>query len=133
MDIDISVTACLQFVFCQEKLLIKLFVELVENKTSLGGYQSRIGVGIFLVSDIHNCLALLVYFVKHMYEILLVVAIVLIAFCDGGVERFKRILNDVVHFAYGNKIFVHRCDLFVYEVAYKLNVLIAELHEGSVS
>ncbi len=68
-----------------------------------------------------------------MYEILLVVAIVLIAFCDGRVERFKRILNDVVHFAYGNKIFVHRSDLFVYEVAYKLNVLIAELHEGSVS
>ena len=66
----------------QEELLVQFLVQLIEDQAALGGYQCGIRVGIFLVSDVHDGLALFVDIIQHPYKILLIVTIIAVAFCD---------------------------------------------------
>ena len=61
MYINITVTTCLDFFRCHEEFLIQLFVELVEDQTSLCGYQSGVRIGIFFISHIHDGLTLFIF------------------------------------------------------------------------
>ena len=80
MNINISVVIGLDFFLGHKKLLIKLTVELIKYKASSCTYKGRIRIGIFLVAYIHNRLAFAIYIIQHMYKILLVIAIIPVAF-----------------------------------------------------
>ena len=85
MDINITVPAGLDLFRGQEELLVQFLVQLIEDQAALGGYQCGIRVGIFLVSDVHDGLALFVDIIQHPYKILLIVTIIAVAFCN---DRF---------------------------------------------
>ena len=97
MDVDIPLPAGLQLFHGHEELLVQGFVKFVENQASLGGDQGAVGVAVLLVADIHDGLALLVNLVQHLHEILLVVAVVAVAFCHLGIHLLQGSLHQVVH------------------------------------
>ena len=97
MYIDIAVPAGLDFLSGHKELLIQLLVELIEDKASLGGYKGGIRIGIFLVSDIHDGLALFVYIVHHPDKILLVIAVIPVRFGNDGLDLFKHAFHYVMH------------------------------------
>ena len=82
MHINITVTTCLDFFRGQEEFLIQFLVQLIKDQTTLGRYQGRVRVGVFLISDVHDGLTLFIDIIQHPYKILLIVTIIAIAFCD---------------------------------------------------
>ena len=82
MHINIAVTTCLNLFRGQEEFLIQFLIQLIKDQTTLGRYQSGIRIGIFLIPDVHDGLTLFIDIIQHPYEILLIVTIIAIAFCD---------------------------------------------------
>ena len=107
MHVDIAVAARLQFLDREEEFLIQLLVELVEDQRALGGHQRGVRVGVLLVADVHDRLALAVDLIEHVDEVLLVVAVIAVALGDSRVDRLQRGLNDVVHFGDGDLVLAH--------------------------
>ena len=132
MHIDIAVAARLQFLHREEEFLIQLLVELVENQRTLGGHQRGVRVGVLLVADVHNRLALAVDLVEHVDEVLLVVAVVAVALGDNRVDRLERALDDVVHLGDGNLVLAHLQNAAVHEGADLFIVLVGEGDERTV-
>ena len=102
MYIDIPVTACLNLLRSHEKLLIQLLVQLIENQTSLGGHQCGIRICVFLIADIHDRLALLIHIVQHPDKVLLVIAVIPVAFRHHGLHLLQSALHDIMHHGNGN-------------------------------
>ena len=84
----------LQFLGVHKELLVQLLIELIEDQAALGGDQRGIRVGIFLIADIHDGLAFLVYAVQHADKILLIVAVVAVAFGNLRPHRLKMCIRD---------------------------------------
>ena len=97
MYIDISVPAGLYFLRSHEKFLVELLVQLIENQASLGGYQRGVRIGILLVPDIHNGLALLIYIVQHPHKILFIVPVIPVTLRHHRLHLFQRAFHDIVH------------------------------------
>ena len=97
VDVDIAIAAGLKLFGVHEKLLIQLLVELVENQTALGRNQRGVRIGVLAVADVHDGLALFVDAVQHADEILLVVAVIAVAFRNLGAHGLESGLDDVVH------------------------------------
>ena len=95
MHIDIAVAARLQFFGRQEELLVQFLVQLVEDQGTLGGNQCRVRIGILLIPDIHNGLALLVHIIKHTHEVLLIVAVIAVTLCHDGLYIFESTFHCV--------------------------------------
>ena len=97
MDIDISVPARLQLVPVHEKFPVQLLIQFIEDQTSLGRYQSAVRIGIALVPDVADGLALRIYVVHHMHKIFFVVPVVPVTLCHCWIHLLQRPLRDVVH------------------------------------
>ena len=63
MNINISITTCLNFLSCHEKFLIEFFIYFIKDQASFGRNQCTVCVAVFLITNIHDRLALLVNFV----------------------------------------------------------------------
>ena len=108
MDVNVAVTARLELLGGHEELLVEFLVQFVENKAPLGGNKRGICVGVLLVTDVHDGLALLVHLVQHAYKVLLVVAVVLVALCNVRICGLQSALNYVVHLGDGDFVRVER-------------------------
>ena len=97
MYINITVTTCLDFFRCHEEFLIQLFVELVEDQTSLCGYQSGVRIGIFFISHIHDGLTLFIYIVHHLNKILLIIAVITVGFGYDRLYILQCTFHNIVH------------------------------------
>ena len=132
MNIDIAVTTCLYLLGGKEERLIEFLVKLVEYERTLGGYKSGVSVGILLVSDIHDGLALLVYVIEHAHKILLVVAVIPVALCNNGLNLFKGRLNDIVHYGYRDLVSLELIYLVADILAYLTLLLLGKLGQRPV-
>ena len=129
MNIDIAFAARLKLLDRHEKLLIQLLVELIKDKRPLCRNQRRVGVGVFLVAYVHNRLALLVNLVKHMHKILLIVAVVSVALCNGRIHQIECALDYVVHFRNWDFILIHPKNTAVHKRGYLAYILVCEFHK----
>ena len=116
MDVDVAVLTGLQLVAVHEELAVQLFVQLVKNQASLRCNEGAVGVGIALVADVADGLALRVDLVHHMDKISFVIAVIAVAFCHSRVYFFECSLHDIVHIADRNfglskGIYVLGCEL----------------------
>ena len=119
MHVDITVPAGLDLLRGHKKLLIQFLVQLIEDQASLGGNQSGIRIGILLIPDVHDGLALLVHVVQHPHEVLLVVAVIPVALRHDGLHLLQRALHHVMH---------HRDrDLVAFQLIHLLDHIAADL------
>ncbi len=79
MDINIAILAGLQLVPGHKKFPVQFLVQLIEDQAPLCGHQGTVCVGIALIADIADGLALCIYIIHHMDEILLVVPVIPVA------------------------------------------------------
>ena len=107
MYINIAVPARLNLLRRHEKLLIQLFIQLIENQASLRRNERRIRIGVFLVTNVHNRLALFIDVVQHTDKILLIVTIIPITFCHNRLDLLQRTLYYIVHDRNGHCICIH--------------------------
>ena len=132
MDVNVAVPTGLQFLGVHKELLVQLLVELIEDQAALSGDQRGIRVGIFLIADIHNGLAFLVYAVQHADKILLIVAVVAVAFGNLRLHRLKCRLNDVVHLPDLNLGHVMVADITLDMIADRLQLILCKVVEDTV-
>ena len=111
MDIDIPVPAGLNLLRGHEKFLIQFLVQLIEHQAPLGGHKRRVRIGVLLVPDIHDGLALLVHIVQHPHKVLLVIAVVPITLGHHGLYLLQSALHDIMHHGNGNLVLLHLIDL----------------------
>ncbi len=111
MDIDISVPACLYLLCRQEKLLVKLLVKLVKYQAPFRGDKRRVGIGVLLIPDIHDGLALFVNVIHHAHEILLIISIIAVALRHNRLHVLKGALDNVVHDRNRNLACLHLVNL----------------------
>ena len=120
MNVDITFPARLQFFYCHKKLLIKGFIQLIKDQTALGGNQSTVCIAVFLISNVHNGLAFLVYIIQHPHKILLIIAVVPVTFCNQRIDLFQRSFYNVVHLSDGDQFLVHLLCLFFHKFTDKI-------------
>ncbi len=97
MYINVSVAAGLYFLRRHEKFLIKLLVELIKNQAAFCGNKGTVRVRIFLVSDIHDGLALVIYVIQHSDKILLIITVIPVALCDDRLDFLQSTLHNIMH------------------------------------
>ena len=112
MNINITVAAGLNLLRRHKKLLIQLFIQLIKDQTSFRGYKRRIRIGVFLIADIHDRLALFVYIVQHTHKILLIVTVIPITLCHHRFYLFQCAFHDIVHDRNGDRAFIQLVYLF---------------------
>ena len=96
MDIDIAVLARLKLITRHKKFAVQLFVQLIEDQTSLCRHQGTVRVGVTLVSDVTDRLALCVDLIHHMDKIQLVVAVITIAFGYCRIDSLESTFDNVL-------------------------------------
>ena len=132
VDVNVAVPTGLQFLGVHKELLVQLLIELIEDQAALGGDQRGIRVGIFLIADIHDGLAFLVYAVQHADKILLIVAVVAVAFGNLRPHRLKRRFDDVVHLPDLNLGHVMVTDITLDMIADRLQLILCKVVEDAV-
>ena len=132
MNIEIAVPDRLDFLRGKEEFLVKFPIELIENQTPLGGYQSTVRVGVLLVPDVHDGLTLGVHFIQHLDKILFVVPVVPIALGDGGVHSLQRPLHDIVHLGDGHLLYAKLRHPFFHELADEALLFLRKRDENTV-
>ena len=126
VNIDIPVALRLKLLDIEEKLLIQLLVKLVENQASAGGNQRAVRVGILLIADIHDRLALLIDRVEHLHEVCLIIAVVAIGLGHSRADGVQRALHDVVHLHDMHAFGAQRFAFFGYEAADEIQIFLGE-------
>ena len=133
MDINIPIPTRLQLLGCHKKFLIKLLVELIINQRTLGGNKGAVGVAVFLVPDIHDGLAFFIHLIQHFYKILLIIAVVPIAFRNLRLHLLEGGFDDIVHFCDGDALPPQRACLILHEGADEIQLLLCEFYHGTIS
>ena len=126
MDINIAILAGLKLAAVHKELPVQLLVQLIKDQASLGGHQGAVRVGVALISDITDGLALGVHFVHHVDEIQLVIPIIPVTLCHSRIDLFQGAFHNIVHFLNGNALFSKRCRPLLGILADKLNFLTTE-------
>ncbi len=132
MYVDITVPASLQLLCCQKEFLVQLLVKLIEYKAAFRGNEGAVRVGIFFIADIHYRLALFVHLVKHLHKILLIVAVITVAFCHLGIYPVKRSFDDIVHFSNKDTLLAHSPCLLFNETANEIQLFLCKLNKHTL-
>ena len=107
MNVNIAILTCLTLVARHEKLLVEIFIQLIEDKAALRRHQRAVRVGVALVADVADRLALRVDIVHHMDKIHFIIAVVTITLCDRRAYLLQRALHDVVHLLDRDALLAH--------------------------
>ena len=99
MNINIALPASLQFFCCQEKFLIQLFIQLIKYQAALGRYQGAVGITVFLIANIHDGLTFFINLIQHMHKILLIIAVIPIAFGHQRIGVVQCAFHNIMHLA----------------------------------
>ena len=105
MDVDVTVLAGLKFVPVHEEFPVELLVQFVEDQASLGGHQSAVGIGVALIADVTDGLALGVDLIHHVDKVLLVVPVIAVALGHSGIDLVQGSLHNVVHLRNRDAVF----------------------------
>ena len=132
MHIDITVAARLQFFGRQKELLVQFLVQLVEDQGTLGGNQCGVRVCILLIPDIHNRLALLVHIIEHAHKVLLIVAVIAVAFCHDRLHIFQSAFHDIVHHGNRDLINVHLIDFVHHRLADPALFILGKIRQRTI-
>ena len=97
MNVNISVLTGLKLIPVHKELAVQLLVQLIKDQATLGGHQSAVGVGIGLVPDITDRLALCVHVIHHMDEIQLVVPVITITLRHSRIDSLQGSFHNIVH------------------------------------
>ncbi len=97
MDIDITVPARLQLIPVHKKLPVQLLVQFIEDQAPLRRHQRAVRVGIALVSDVANRLALCIDVIHHVDKILFIVPIIPITLGHRRIDLLQSPFRDIVH------------------------------------
>ena len=132
MDIDVAIIDSLKFFFVQKRLSIKLLWKSVIGQSALGRDQSRSCIGIASVRneieliDSFDCL------IHHTDEILFIVTIIAIGFCNLRIGLIQCKLDKDMHLGNRNQIAIVGSHLFFDIALDVLPILIAEFYIDTV-
>ena len=113
MDINISVIHCLKFLYCHKKLLIQGLIQFIKDQASLCGNQSAVCIGIFLISNVHDGLALFINIIQHLHKILLIIAVIPVTLRHRRIYPLQSSFHQIMHLGNGNLRYVQGfCFLF---------------------
>ena len=132
MNVNISFPDRLDLFHCQKEFFIKLFIQFVEDQTALCGYQRTVSVAVFFIPDIHDGLALFIYFIQHLYKVLFVITIITITFCHHRIYLFQGSLYHIMHLCNRDVLNSQCLYLFFYETTDIVQLLICEFNECTV-
>ena len=104
----------------------------MEERWSLGGNQGGIRIGILLVPDVHNRLALFIYIIQHANKVLLIIAVVTIALGYHGLYLLQSALNTVVHNRNRNFLIPKLIHLVYHKLANMSFLFICKFGQGPV-
>ena len=79
MDINVAVLACLQLIAIHKNLRYSSLFSSLKNQASLCRHKRTVRVGVALIADIADGLALCIHIIHHMYKVYLVVPIITVA------------------------------------------------------
>ena len=122
MNIDITVSACLQLVPVHEKFPVQFLVQLIEDQTSLGSYQSTVCIGITFISNVANRLALGINVIHHMDKVFFIIPVIPVALCHRRVHTVESTLHDIVHILNIDVLLAQRLCLLLGKFTDKLNL-----------
>ena len=122
MNIDITVSACLQFITVHKKLPVQFLIQLIEDQASLGSYQSTVRIGITFISNVANRLALGINVIHHMDKVFFIIPVIPVALCHRRVYTVESTLHDIVHILNINIFLAQRFCLFLGKFTDKLNL-----------
>ena len=97
MNIDIAVLTCLKLITVHKKFTVKLFIQFIKDQASLGSNQSTVCVGIALITDITDCLALGIYVIHHVDKIQFIISVIPVTFSYSWIYSLQGTLYYVVH------------------------------------
>ena len=122
MNIDITIPAGLQLIPVHEKFPVQFLVQLIEDQTSLGSHQRTVGIGIALISNVANGLALGIDIIHHVYEVFFIIPVIPVALCHRRVHTVQSALHDIVHILNIDILLAQRLCLLLGKFTDKLNL-----------
>ena len=126
MNVNVTVLTCLKFITVHKELPVKLFVQLIEDQASLGCNKRTVCIGIALITDVADGLALGVNVIHHVDEIQLVIPVIAVALGNCRIYTLQRSLYDVVHLLDLDLIFPKGIRMLLGKTADKILLLIGK-------
>ena len=132
MNINIPFPDRLKLLHSQEKFLIKLFVQFIENQTSLRRHQRTVRITVLLIPDVHDRLALPVNLIQHVHKILLIIPVIPVTLCHDRIHFLQSAFHHIVHLGNLNLLHSQLKDLLFHKPADELNVFLRKLNQGTI-